>query len=96
MAQNWSNKQLNFVSRFSSAVVAFLAAADTLNALCTEFAADGYGTGGPNALTDANVQQVLPAATALHVAEAEGIFAGPDMILSTVASNRGYLEMMRT
>lgn len=95
MAQNWTNKQLNFVSRFSQAVVTFIASADALNALCTEFSADGYGAGGANELTDANVQQVLPASTALHVAEAEGIFAGANMILSIVASNRGYLEMMR-
>ena len=71
MAQVWTQKQQNFVSRWSAACVALLAAADTLNALCTEFSNDTYGTGGANALTDVTVQAVLPAATALQVAQAD-------------------------
>jgi hypothetical protein len=95
MSQNWAMKQTTFTQRLSEAVVSFLEAADTLNELCNEFATDAYGTGGANALTDAAVQSYLPAATALIVAEAEGALAGSNAILATIASNRGYLELMR-
>jgi len=95
MAQSWQQKKTNYLGRFGPAVVALMTDADNLTALCAEFANEGYGTGGANALTDADVQGVLPAATALQVAEAEGALAGANAILATIAANRGYLEVMR-
>ena len=76
-------------------MVAALKAIDQLSLDCNEFATDAYGSGGANALTDVTVQTVLPAATALLVAEAVGVLNGASQILATVATNRGYLEMMR-
>jgi len=95
MAQDWTAKQKNFVQRFSNNMVGLMANADALNDLCSEFTNDGYGVGGTNALTDAVVQQVLPAGTALLVAEAEGAFIGANQIYAVIQANRGYLEMMR-
>lgn len=95
MAQVWTTKQQNYVTRFSNQVVQFLTAADALNALCTEFVDDQYGTGGANAIPDATVQLTLPAATATQVAQAVGALNGTNAILSVVTTNRGYLEMMR-
>lgn len=95
MAQNFVTKQAGWVQRFSSAVVDLMNTTDVLTELCNEFSVDTYGTGGANALTDAVVQGVLPAATALLVAEAEGTIAGTNQILAVIATNRGYLEMMR-
>jgi hypothetical protein len=92
MAQVWTTKQQNFMSRFTVAVVNMLTASDALTALCTEFTDDFYGTGGANALTDAVVQTVIPAATAAQTASAEGAVVN---VLATVQTNRGYLEMMR-
>jgi len=95
MAQDWTEKKKNFVQRFSDAWVGFLAYSNQLEELCTEFTADGYGVGGQNALADADVQSVLPAATALLVAEAEGVFIGAGGIQSIITTNAGYIEMMR-
>src|SRR5271157_753037 len=100
MAQNWVPKQVNWIQRFSGNVVALMQIADQLTELCNEFADNQYGTGGANAITDAVVQTgsgnfSLPAATALTVAEAEGVCAGTNQILAVIATNRGYLENMR-
>jgi hypothetical protein len=95
MAQDWTPKQQAFVMRFSNEVVLFLASADKLEALCTEFKDNFYGVGGANALTDAAVQLALPAATALNVSQAEGAIAGTNMILDMIRSQQGYLEPMR-
>ena len=95
MAQSWTSKQQNFLNRFGPAVVQLMADADTLSALCAEYANEAYGTGGANAIPDTVVQVVLPAATAAQVAEAEGALAGVSAILATIAANRGYLEVMR-
>ena len=92
---DWSVKQTTYTQRLSTAVDAFLAAADAVNVLCNEFATDAYGVGGANALTDAAVQSYLPATTALGVAEAVGALNGNNAILATIAANRGYLELMR-
>ncbi len=98
MAQSFTLKQQQFIQRFSSASVALMAAVDAMQALAAEFASDAYGTGGANALTDAVVQGVLPAATALQVAEAVGTINGANQLLSIAgqgSSGRAYLEMMR-
>ena len=95
MAQDFAVKQTTFTQRFSNAVIAFLAANDALVILCNEYATDGYGTGGANAITDAAVQSYLPAATALLLAESVGALNGSNAIQATVAANRGYLEMGR-
>ena len=95
MAQVWTTKQQNFVQRFSVQVVQLMTAVDALDALCTEFVNDAYGTGGANQIPDATVQLVLPAATSLQTAQAVGALNGTNAILSVVTTNRGYLEMMR-
>ena len=95
MAQVWTTKRQNWVSRFQQAVVNLMAEADTLTELCNEFTTNAYGTGGANAIVDAEAQAILPAATALLVAEAEGVLAGANNILPVIATNRAYLENMR-
>lgn len=95
MAQNFTAKQQAWIKRFSDQVVALLDASDSLNALCTEFAVETYGTGGANALTDAVVQGQLPAATAQLVWSAEGAIAGANAVLAVISTNRGYLEAVR-
>jgi hypothetical protein len=95
MAQVWTTKQQNWVQRFSNATVNLLVAADQLSDLCNEFSVDAYGTGGANAISDATVQGILPAATALLVNEAEGAFIGTGGVYSVITSNRGYLESVR-
>lgn len=95
MAQVWTTKQQNFVQRFSIQVVQLLTAVDALDALCTEFVNDAYGTGGANQIPDATVQLVLPAATSTQVSQAVGAINGANQILAVTTANRGYLEMMR-
>ena len=95
MAQNWSPKRQNWVQRFSDTTVAFLALADQLATLCSEYSSEAYGTGGQNAITDAEAQAVLPATTALSVAQAEGAYIGADAVYATITANRGYLEAVR-
>lgn len=92
MAQNFVPKQTGFVQRYAALVQELLTVVDALGLANTEFTNDTYGSGGANALTDAIVQAVLPAATAVLFDEAEGAVA---TILTAVASNRGYLEIMR-
>ena len=102
MSQSYVTKQVNWITRFSNASVAFMTQVDLLTALCTEYGNEAYGTGGANAITDGTVQAgnatangPLPAATALQVAEAVGVLNGSNQILSLVATNRGYLENVR-
>ncbi len=105
MAQNWVPKQVNWINRFSQAIVALMACADALTELCNEYADNAYGTGGANAIIDATVQSgqsngagPLPASTAYMVAEAEGAIAGSGQVLSLIGvtgSMRGYLENVR-
>jgi hypothetical protein len=95
MAQNWMPKQANWIQRFSDAVVGLLAYSDELTALCAEYSTETYGTGGANAITDAVAQSVLPASTALTIAQAEGAVIGSGAVVATVAANRGYLEAVR-
>jgi hypothetical protein len=92
MAQVCTTKQQNFLSRFTTAVVALLAANDALNALATEYTVDLYGSGQANAFTDAVVQTVIPAATA---AQTYAAATGVGTILTAVSTNRAGLEMMR-
>ncbi len=92
---DWTAKKQGYVRRLSGATVELMTLADKLQVLCTEFSNEFYGTGGANALADTDVQAVLPAATALQFAQAEGALAGANAILATIASNRGYLEMLR-
>ena len=60
MAQSFTAKQQNWVTRFSGAVVNLMAIADELTSLTTEFNLDQYGNGAANQLTDAVVQTPLP------------------------------------
>lgn len=98
MAQVYTTKQQAWLNRWSGAVVELMANLDTLQSLANEFSQDAYGTGGANALTDAIVQGVLPAATALLVAESVGAVNGTNNLLTVAGqgtTNRAYLEMMR-
>ena len=63
MAQAWTTKEQNWTQRFSNAVVGLMANMDAINELCYEYTTNTYGTGGANAIPDATVQLVLPAAT---------------------------------
>ena len=92
MPDNWIPKQTTFATNYVSLVQAFLNIVDEFIAKNGEFSADGYGTGGQNAITDAVCQSVLPAMDAAAFNEAEGAMVS---ILATVASNRGYLEICR-
>lgn len=93
MAVDWTVKQKSFVQRYAAAVQSFMANCDALALLNAEFTANTYGTGGANAVTDVIVQQVVPSATAAQFSSAEGAVV---TIMTTVNSNRGYLEALRT
>lgn len=92
MAQVFTTKEQNFINRFVPFVVSLMALADQGTPLTTEFSDETYGTGGANALTDATVQTVLPAVTAAQFASAEGAIV---TILAAIATNRGFLEVIR-
>jgi hypothetical protein len=93
MAQTFTAKKASFIQRYSTAVAGFLNVVDTLTLLDAEFSNDAYGTGGANAITDADVQSNLPASTAALFNSAE---AGIVTCLGTVASVRSSLESMRS
>lgn len=92
MAAVWTVKQTAFVAKYASLCQQFLTLVDQIGLANDEFTQDTYGTGGANAITDTIVETILPAATAANFASAEGAMV---TILVTVASNRGYLEIMR-
>lgn len=93
MAQNFTPKQSNYLSRLSDAVTQFLEDTDALIALAAEYQNDEYGSGAANALTDAVVQGVLPASTAALVFSGMGSFSNSGAILPTIAANRQTLEL---
>lgn len=95
MAQDFSAKKQDWIQRFKGSCVKLMTAADELTVLCNEFTLDAYGTGGANALTDADVQAVLPAATAALVWYSEGQLANTNAVLDQIKAARGGLEMMR-
>jgi hypothetical protein len=95
MAQDFTAKQRNYVTRLSDATVGFLAYADQLAVLATEFNLEGYGSGGGQPLSDANVQAVLPASTAALIWYAEGLLNNAAAILPTIATARQGLETLR-
>jgi len=92
MAQVWTTKQQNFLSRLNVAAVSLLAANDTLVGLQAEYVADQYGSGQANAFTDAVVQTVFPAGTAALLFAAASTVG---TITSTVSTNRSSLESLR-
>jgi len=92
MAQDFTAKKNGFITRYSTLVSQFLTIVDSLQLADAEFANDAYGTGGANAITDADVQAVLPASTAALFNSAE---ASVVTCLNTVASVRSALESMR-
>lgn len=95
MAQSFALKRQGYMLRFSNTVVQFLALSDQMQALCTEASNDLYLSGAGNAMVDADVQIVLPAATAAIFFSAEGGFANTSAILATIAANRQTLELLR-
>jgi hypothetical protein len=93
MAQNFVPKQTAFVAKYAGMVQGFLTLVDECTLYNAEFTNDAYGTGGANAITDAIVQDILPASTAAQFNSGEGAMV---TILATIATNRGYLEVFRT
>ena len=95
MAQNYTLKQQNWIMR-SARRPSNSWRKPTSSVPCVPSSRPRHtAPAAQTALTDAVVQPVLPAATALIVAEAEGAFAGTSAILSIIATNRGYLENLR-
>jgi hypothetical protein len=92
MAQVWTTKQQNFLSRLSTAAVDLIKANDALVSLSAEYTANLYGNGQANAMTDAVVQAVLPASTASLLFSAATTIAS---VTSTVNTNRASLESLR-
>lgn len=98
MAQVVDTKCQNFVGRYSAAVVQLVAAMNLLADLKAEWDANGYATGAAAVggttwnITDAQVQAVLPAATAAMLNSAVGAVAS---IETTYNSNIGYLVVMK-
>jgi len=92
MAQSYTQQQVNWLTQFQQLAMQLLDIADRIDAKCTEYADQTFGSGGANALTDAVVQTVIPQATASQVWGAEGAVVN---VLATITSNRGYLEAIR-
>lgn len=92
MAASFTTKQANFVTKYASLAQQFLTVVDALGLANAEFADDAYGSGGANALTDAIVETVLPAATATTFDSAQ---ASVVTCLQAVASVRSALEILR-
>ena len=98
MAQIIDSKCQNFVQRYSGAVVQLMNTLQALTSLKAEWDANGYATGAAAVggttwnITDAQVQTVLPAATAAMLNSAVGAVAS---IETTYNSNVGYLTVLR-
>jgi hypothetical protein len=93
MPQDFTQKWEIFLGKFSQALSEYLAANDKLVALCSEFEAEGYGTGGPNAMTDSVVQAILPACTAQIITTAESALNhGNSACLIATSQNRSSLN----
>lgn len=98
MAQVIDTKCQNFVSRYDQAVLGLMDAMNKLNALKAEWDANGYATGAAAVggtvwnITDAQVQAVLPGATAAMLNSAVGAVVS---INTTYQSNLGYLTVLR-
>ena len=94
MSQIVDSKCEAFVSAYAGALIRLLQDVNTLTNLNAEWTATGYATGAPNVdgtnfnITDAQVQAVLPAATAAMLNSAVGAVAS---VISTFNSNIGYL-----
>jgi hypothetical protein len=105
MSLNWVPKEVNWLTRWQTAIVNLLAAIDAANQLASEYTTDAYGTGGANAIIDATVQAgnaaangPMPSQTALTVAESVGIINGSGALNAQYGqggTSRGYLENMR-
>lgn len=98
MAQVIDSKCQNFVQRYSAAVVQLMNDLNVLANLKAEWDANGYATGAAAvdgtawSITDAQVQAVLPAATAAMLNSAVGAVV---TISTTYQSNLGYLIVLR-
>jgi hypothetical protein len=98
MAQSVTQKQSDFVARYSNAVVALIAARNALADLNAEWSANGYATGAPEVqgvgwnIPDSVVQLQLPACTAAMINSAVGATTS---VIATVDSNMGYLIVLR-
>jgi hypothetical protein len=94
-------KQQNYVARFQQLTVQFMANVDALTALTNEYVNDQYGLGQANAIPDTVVQNVLPAASATALSNAQAALVGPinppqtTTLLAMVATIRAQLEQMR-
>jgi hypothetical protein len=97
MAQVLTSKQIGFASRYVVAIQGLISVIDGLELLKAEWDANAYATGASpagNNLTDALLQSNGYAyLTALQVNQAVGAV---ESIRATVATNRGYLEALRS
>jgi len=92
MAQVFTAKETTFVQKYVALIAQVLNLAPDIADANEEFAQNTYGTGGANAIPDAIVQTVAPAATAAEFNSAEGAMV---TILASIEANRGYLEALR-
>ena len=92
MAVDFTQKQKTFVQKYVSLIAGILNMAPQIADANEEFTQNTYGTGGQNAIPDAIVQAIAPAATAPQFNSAEGAMV---TILQAIEANRGYLEALR-
>ena len=71
MAVSYTQKQTTWTQNYVAAVQTLMSIADTLGLLDAQFTNNAYGTGGAEAITDAVVQTVVPAATAANLNSTE-------------------------
>ena len=97
MAVNLVPGEVTWIQNWTTAVNQLKAQMDFMNGMATDYAANGYGSGGANAITDATVQSgnasgngPLPGCTALQLAESVGAFVGANAVYATFQANRGY------
>lgn len=95
MAADITTKQSSFAGRYCDAVSSLIMAIDHLVQLKAEYDGNGYAPDGtsPYKLTDAVVQARAPHVTAAQINQA---VAGIQAIQGIIATNRGYLEALRS
>jgi hypothetical protein len=91
-----AQKKSSFIRRYVAAVESFIGEIDGLANLKTEWDADAYATGASpagNNLTDADFTATAPW---IDAAQMNQTIAAVESIRATVATNRGYLEAIRS
>jgi hypothetical protein len=93
MAANFTQQQINWISTHQNLVRQLLSLYSAMTDNTSEFAAETFGTGGANALTDETVQTVIPQATAVGVAGSEGAMVS---VMAAITANIGYFQAIRS